>query len=236
MCWSLIYRKLKGNRGCTAIFDYEAARIKTLIKAKNNNVMITGNGFTYDNASDKVVTFADTSAYSGIVESIAIKERLLNKATTGKAFEVHLQGYIMQEFESIKPLLGISSTCWFANEVSCGVGMQRIDMMAVVSNKNNVTIKVVELKHGLPTANIIHSQLPWYVKWCSEYVVPNFGEKNVAIDPIVLAHSFGNNQLLSAFKQTAYAHTMSASNAVVALPQFVSFKFDSNSILFTKEF
>ena len=36
MLWSLIYRKLKGNRGNTMITIYEAERLCQLIRDKNN--------------------------------------------------------------------------------------------------------------------------------------------------------------------------------------------------------
>lgn len=36
MCWSLIYRKLKGNRGCTMITDKEAERIEFILSSLNH--------------------------------------------------------------------------------------------------------------------------------------------------------------------------------------------------------
>ncbi len=36
LCWSLIYRKLKGNRGCTMIMDYEFDDLLMKLRSKNN--------------------------------------------------------------------------------------------------------------------------------------------------------------------------------------------------------
>ena len=49
MCWSMIYRKLKGKRGCTMITDYEAYRLVNLIKKANNGRELKSKCFTYDN-------------------------------------------------------------------------------------------------------------------------------------------------------------------------------------------
>ena len=48
LCWSLIYRKLKGNRGCTMITDYEFDDFVKKLKAKNNNKTIAGPRFSFD--------------------------------------------------------------------------------------------------------------------------------------------------------------------------------------------
>lgn len=84
MLWSLIYRKLRGNRGNTMITIYETERIVDLLRRENGN-------------------------------------------------RAHLQMYIVQNIgrnPSIDNALGISDNVeWIGNEVACGVGMQRIDIM-----------------------------------------------------------------------------------------------------------
>ncbi|GHU58445.1 hypothetical protein AGMMS49975_25040 [Clostridia bacterium] len=236
MCWSLIYRKLKGNRGCTAIFDYEATVLKRLIQRKNNDITLAGNSFSYDNVADKITATTLCNNYDGIIQSIAIKDRLLNKANGKKAFEVHLQAFLMQNFEQLANVLNITLDCWFANEVSCGVGMQRIDIMTVSETTDTIDIKIIELKHHIPSNDIIQFQLPWYVKWCSDYVVPNFPNKRVVITPVVVARMFDDNHLLVVFRNFADSNPLSARNATVLPTQFVSFAFDKDNITFKKEF
>lgn len=89
MLWSLIYRKLRGNRGNTMITIYETERIVDLLRRENGN-------------------------------------------------RAHLQMYIVQNIgrnPSIDNALGISDNVeWIGNEVACGVGMQRIDIMVSKSD------------------------------------------------------------------------------------------------------
>lgn len=236
MCWSLIYRKLKGNRGCTAIFDYEADKLKSLIQSKNNGVALNGNAYSYDNTADRITVQNTQTQYSGVIENIAIKERLLKKTNSNKAFEVHLQAYIMQNIESLLPLIGGADGFWFGNEVSCGVGMQRIDIMTVSETASTVNIFVVELKHDCPYKNVIRYQLPWYIKWCSDYVAPNFIGKKVTITPVVLARKFADTHTLDVFKDFAVKNPLSSTNAVVSPTRFVSFSFNASEISFKEEF
>jgi hypothetical protein len=136
----------------------------------------------------------------------------------------------MQDFEQLSHLFGITEKCWFANEVSCGVGMRRIDIMAVLFGSSDVNIKIVELKHSTCDNDTVSVQLPQYVKWCSDYVTPNFRENNrrVIITPIVLSHEFRDDTTNESFRRFAVANPMSSENAVVMPTQFVSFSFDRN--------
>ena len=234
MCWSLIYRKLKGNRGCTAIFDYEAVRIKELIRKKNAGRSLPGSAFSFDGY--EIITIDERHDYSGPRESIAIKERLLKKANADNAFEAHLQAHLMQEPERIKSLLSLPERCWLANEVSCGVGMQRIDIMAISERNNTVELTVIELKHASPHTDIIDYQLPWYVQWCADYVVPNFIGCEVVINLVIIARAFPKNTQLADFENTAKTHAIAARNATIAPTQFISFNFDAHDITFNREF
>lgn len=54
LIWSLIYRKLKGNRGCTPITNEEAEKLITLIKEKNGNQPLENpTDLTFDNESQE---------------------------------------------------------------------------------------------------------------------------------------------------------------------------------------
>jgi len=234
MCWSLIYRKLKGERGCTTIFDYEADRIKNLIKTKNENNPLQGTSFTYNNTDDIIETTHNPKTYTGQSQSISIKNRVLIKANLGNSFEVHLQAYLMQSFASVANLIGITiNNYWISNEVSCGVGMQKIDIMLIEEIDANVTIYILELKAWNPTSDIINYQLPWYVKWCSDYVVPNFQGKNVIIKPIVVGREFSNANELQNFNDVCEQSSLGENVETIS---FVSFSYDAQNITFKKEF
>ena len=79
MLWSLIYRKLKGNRGNTMITIYESERLTNLIRNKNNRIVLNGNSFTFNESTQQIETKQQTHQYSGRKETINILPRLINK-------------------------------------------------------------------------------------------------------------------------------------------------------------
>ena len=181
MLWSLIYRKLKGNRGNTMITLYEAERMFHLISAKNNNHCLSGNNFTFDITSQKIINGTNNHQYKGRMEQINIFPRLLNKYQNNLQFETHLQAYILQNIENIFQEENIK---WIGNEVACGVGMQRIDIMFSSSiNQINRKIVPIELKSTYAYPGIIF-QLQRYVDWIRQYYLPNIPS---IIEPIVIS-------------------------------------------------
>ena len=100
MLWSLIYRKLKGNRGNTMITIYETERLFQLIRNKNNKKYLENfNGFSFNNDIG-IINCNKKEKYSGKRETIDIFARLLYKYEKKQAFEVHLQAYILQKLNN----------------------------------------------------------------------------------------------------------------------------------------
>lgn len=212
MLWSLIYRKLKGNRGNTMITIYETERLFFLIRNKNNNNFLDNNsGFTFYEGN---IVNCDMKQYLGKRESIDIIDRLLYKYNKKLAFEVHLQSYILQHLindndflYNILPKEYIENYVieWIGNEVSCGVGMQRIDIMISLINKNDNTKKIIipiELKDEEIDYKKITKQLERYINWISQYYIPN---RISLIKPIIIGKYIKNddelNRLLNALKK-----------------------------------
>lgn len=104
MQWSLIYRKLKGNRGNTMITIYEFDKLNYLIKSKNNNIALVGSNFTFDIQTQQIITNNQQNQYLGRKENINILPRLINKYSRRLQFETHLQAYILQNLENISIL------------------------------------------------------------------------------------------------------------------------------------
>lgn len=179
MLWSLIYRKLKGNRGNTMITVYESERLFKLLRDKNNRQTLKGMGFTLDISNQVIQTTTEYHPYSGRQEPIDIFPRLRNKYIEGKAFEAHLQTYIVQNIgRKTNPSL---DTClldtlrleWLGNEVSCGVGMQRIDVLLDTSKDTTTRIIIpIELKASEANPDNIF-QIQRYVDWLEQYYIPN---------------------------------------------------------------
>lgn len=201
MCWSLIYRKLKGARGCTMITQHEYLDLLDKLKSKNNTTLVDDR--LSDDRLQFCITKGLTKTYEGNKHSVDILPRLLYKAEKHNAFEVHLQAFLLQNFdkEPLKTLLLPFSQydCWIGNEVSCGVGMQRIDLMIVQDIGKDVYIKIIELKHIELYKEIITTQIPWYIQWVTEYIMPNYTdqEKKVHIIPCIIAKKSENESYLN---------------------------------------
>ncbi|MFQ3674951.1 MAG: DUF91 domain-containing protein [Endomicrobiia bacterium] len=194
MLWSLIYRKLKGNRGNTMITIYESERLFKLLRDKNNRQVLTGKTFTFDIPTQEIKVDKITHNYTGRKEKINILPRLIKKYESNKAFETHLQAYIVQNIGRgtnkglDECLLNGLTFEWLGNEVSCGVGMQRIDVAISLIKPNSKIIEAIELKAVEASLDNIY-QLQRYVDWLEQYYLPN---RPSDIQPVLVAKKISN--------------------------------------------
>ncbi|MBP8945179.1 MAG: hypothetical protein KBG25_04650 [Paludibacteraceae bacterium] len=209
MLWSLIYRKLKGNRGNTMITIYESERLFKLLRDKNNRQILSGSNFTFDVVTQTIIPCNSIHNYKGRNEPINVLPRLIQKYRNNKAFESHLQAYIVQNIgrgtnKSLdENLLNGLSFEWLGNEVSCGVGMQRIDVMLSLIEDNRRIVVPIELKSiAANTNNII--QIQRYVDWLEQYYIPN---RISDIQPVLISKKITNKtsenfkRIIESFKQ-----------------------------------
>jgi hypothetical protein len=77
---------------------------------------------------------------------------------------------------------------WIGNEVSCGVGMQRIDVMLSVMHREQRIVIPVELKTGQPDAKNVR-QIQRYIDWIEQYYLPN---RQSDIQPVLIAEKVAN--------------------------------------------
>jgi predicted RNA-binding protein len=178
MLWSLIYRKLKGGRGNTMITIYESERLFKLLKDKNVRHTLNGLRLTYDMDSEEIKEDSVSHSYTGRKAVINILPRLIKKHNLNQAFEAHLRTYIIQNIgRNINKtlddtLLNKLPLEWIGDEVSCGVGMQRIDVLLSAINKDSRIIIPIELKAVEANPNNIF-QIQRYVDWLEQYYLPN---------------------------------------------------------------
>ena len=72
---------------------------------------------------------------------------------------------------------------WLGNEVSCGVGMQRIDVMISTTLNNQRILVPIELKSV--EADIINvKQVQRYIDWIEQYYTPN---RQSDIQPVLVS-------------------------------------------------
>ena len=85
---------------------------------------------------------------------------------------------------------------WIGNEVSCGVDMQRIDIMISLISKCDNTNRIIipiELKYEEIDEKIIN-QLYRYINWIKQYYIPN---RISNIKPIIIGKCIKNNAKLN---------------------------------------
>ena len=241
MCWSLIYKKLKGNRGCTMITDFESESLIKKIEKANKNKLLNDRCFSFDSNLAEIVSAKQEKAYEGEQKTISIRDRMIVKHNKGLAFEAHLQAFILQNYdknETLKALLldNLEKLVWIGNEVSCGVGMQRIDIMTLQEDESTVYIGVNELKCIEPYPYIIETQLPRYVIWIQNYIVPLYPNKIVKIRPIVLAKKIVNDNALKDFKNScSQFKVQNSANTVIMPVEYIAFEIGED-ITFEKVF
>ncbi len=189
MLWSLIYRKLKGNRGNTMITISESDRLVSLIRNKNNGRILNNNlGFSFNEVEQKIENTDTINNYEGRQESINILPRMIRKFKENRQFETHLQAYILQNIEQL-PMFCEETLEWIGNEVSCGVGMQRIDIMLSIATPPNRKVIPIELKSKCIYRGITF-QVQRYIDWIRQYYIPNCPSD---IEPMIIARTIDKN-------------------------------------------
>ena len=239
MLWSLIYRKLKGNRGNTMITMYESERLVQLIRNKNKRCQVkcTGKNLSFDANSHRIIAINGNYSYTGRQENINILPRLIEKHNDNKAFETHLQAYITQNIglagnRSLDAaILGQSKIEWIGNEVSCGVGMQRIDILLSMRKARSRILVPIELKAvEAKEENIM--QIQRYVDWIKQYYTPN---QPSDIHPVLLTKEIIDKTRKSYQDLITAIHQFNNINSgSCKLLKFIEFSVKQNNLLFTK--
>ena len=206
LLWSLIYRKLKGNRGNTMVTIYEAERLTQLIRNKNNKIELKCHNkrLSFDSNEQIIVRLEDEPRiYAGVrKEDLNVLPRLIAKCQVGNAFESHLQAYIIKNVRKNmnsrlnEAILDGAQVEWLGNEVSCGVGMQRIDIMVSAMQNGQRILIAIELKAVEADKNNVN-QIQRYVDWIEQYYIPN---RPSDIQPVLLTRKITDKQS-RAFRQ-----------------------------------
>jgi len=175
--WSLIYRKLKGNRGCTPITHDEFRRLTQLLESAQDEdcSLVPGGSLTYSPSERRMANASSMFTYDGVrseTEDVLGEMMYLDEA--GYAYEVHLQAFLMQNIGRLSSLQelagGAGRLVWIANEVSCGVGMQKIDVFTIVEDAARRRLhNLIELK-CVPVSPGIASQLERYTLWARSFI------------------------------------------------------------------
>ncbi len=233
MLWSLIYRKLRANRGNTMITIYESERLIKLIKDKNNSKTLNCNNLTFDTDKQEIIADNAKYNYTGRKENVNILPRLINKFSQGKSFEPHLQAYIVQNI-GIKTLNNLDNLLvnnydveWIGNEVYCGVGMQKIDIMLSLIKEDERIIEPIELKSVCATPDIIF-QIQRYIDWIEQYYIPN---RISDIQPVIISKKISNKQSSNYAQLINNLKNLNSKNNILPL-KYIEFDINNNNINF----
>ena len=202
-------------------------------KLQNKSECLTGSAsYTYDFSSNRISEYNNAAVYDGRQNSLSIANRLLYKANRRNAFETHLQAYILQNIRLLNLLEFPEKDFWVGNEVSCGVGMQRIDILIMQENDDKIHFKVIELKDEQPTANIVDYQLNWYIKWLFDYIIPNYNGKAVEITPCIVAAKTNDMRLIKYIAEKEFDNPYSYTS--IHKIEYYAFNISKESIAFEK--
>lgn len=239
MLWSLIYRKLKGNRGNTMITLFEEQQIlKKLTEWQSTSLALPhGANLEYRDEEIRVGVGKTRFAYSGSAAGIDVLPRLRSKFEEGKAFEAHLQAYMVASI-----LKGINSSLdltlfgnhnleWIGNEVSCGVGMQRIDILTHTKVSDEIVISPIELKAVSAQGKNL-KQIQRYVDWLKLYYLPTMPGK---IRPVLVTKEFTEGDDESKDELLAQIQEFNLLNDDCLPLVWVMFKFEADELVFEKQ-
>jgi hypothetical protein len=209
--WSLIYRKLKAKRGCTPLLPWEAERLINMIRNKNSGNIIADSkysgGFEWDSTNRKIIKTQNCYSYSFPRNfNFNTLEKICQMKKQNRAYEAYLQLYFVENIgvdKNLNPIVG-NNVIWFGNEVSCGVGMQKIDILTINENENKKEYRIIELKDECITPNIVE-QIEYYVSWASQNTGRHLLDAyNWNIQPVIVAphHNPKNwNSVVAAFRR-----------------------------------
>lgn len=149
--WSVLYRKLKGGRGCSPVFPHEYQLIFNRLSQINNSAHLVGNSFSFHNR--QIIPCSFNVQYSGSQFRPNIKEIIL----AGNYTEDHVHALLIEYL----PNLIFGNLKWLGNEVYSGAGMQAIDMLTIDSDN---IFNVIEIKKD-KIPNNITLQISKYLQW-----------------------------------------------------------------------
>lgn len=199
--WSLLYRKLKAERGNSPLFGKEFNIIRNKLKDINNNQIQNSNGYTFINA--EIIPSMPNNYGGNDSDNINLTQFFLEN----NYFEDHIHSLLLKETPSI---IFSEQFDWLGNEVYCGAGMQAMDILFI---KNNV-FNIIEIKKGnIPLT--ITEQILKYIRWLKNRF------NDIAIEhyqPIILGEKIKRNKSNRSIMNTRRNKLIEFNNLNISLP------------------
>ena len=116
---------------------------------------------------------------------------------------------------------------WIGNEVYCGVGMQKIDIMLSLIKEDERIIEPIELKSVCATPDIIF-QIQRYIDWIEQYYIPN---RISDIQPVIISKKISNKQSSNYAQLINNLKNLNSKNNILPL-KYIEFDINNNNINF----
>ncbi len=199
--WSVLYRKLKGARGNSPLFEREFNIIRNKINLINNDRTIDGISFTFENNQ---ILQNSLNRYMGTTtDSISLNKFFLENEYS----EDHIHALMLKHTPSI---IFSNQIDWIGNEVSCGAGMQSMDILFI----NNNIFNILEIKKGKIPLNI-GEQVSKYIYWLNN----RFNNHNIkCFQPIILGEKININTKSNSIMITRRNKIIEFNNLAISLP------------------
>ncbi len=192
--WTLIYRKLKGQRGCTPILPWESEKLVDMIRNKNRGNPISchnsNTGLDWDPNNRRIIITPKKQEYNLPRNyNYDLINEIDNKMKRKHSYEDYLQLFFTENIlfdQRLSPIVG-DNIFWFGNEVPCGVGMQKIDLLTINKINNHNEYRIIELKDEPIRPEIIY-QIEYYTNWASQDLGRHLeGAFSWNIQPVIVA-------------------------------------------------
>jgi hypothetical protein len=173
--WTLIYRKMRGGRGCTPLLPHESDNIRRMLDLRNAGQRVSTAYVEFDSQKNNLVPSSRHQEYAGQKTCFDKIDKhlifLMNK--TSRKWELHLQAYLMQEIGRNEALTTYFfpqvTITWIGNEIYAGAGMQSIDILIFSRNELNTFVHLIELKSVIAESDAA-AQLNRYIKWLKAHI------------------------------------------------------------------
>jgi len=185
--WSLLYRKLKGERGCSYLFPHELESMRNLLRKLNPEGPLQMQGKGRLNWLEGEIIWEPGITPRPYMGS---KDSPMDQIDVRRG-EKHLQAWLVWNLgrdPSLHELMG--NPIWFANEVYAGTGMQRIDLLTIEVEEDHRRFRIIELKARPMEASDV-DQMRRYIWWIREYVATDRDR----IRPIWIAEKFSHKAI-----------------------------------------
>ena len=127
-------------------------------------------GFDWDVTNRRMITTSQRQAYPYSRNfNFDILKAICDLQRKRRAYEVHLQLYFTENTginTNLDCIVG-NNLVWFGNEVACGVGMQKIDILTICQDEEKRRYRLIELKDESVHPEVV-DQIEYYINWAPQ--------------------------------------------------------------------